>query len=235
MSDRDIARMVHHAVVRIRPLEGDPGHLRKVANDMRSFTMDYECPSDFDTTSYNDLHINDLHRMKILPYIRKSDANDILNRKRMVYNNPATVSFYFFMRSLIRRRILADYSYPTHFTKWFINKYEFQNRGSVHEHALKKLIYLFLNKENAHKTTFTPEDFVEVDIHGPKLAYYSSMRKIARMLEKKWGEGAVLCREGVEGGRGAVFNASTMEWSHGLETSKVVAQMTKNVIERFAR
>ena len=40
MSTKYLAHMVHHTVVQIRPLGGDPGHLRKVANDMRSFTMD---------------------------------------------------------------------------------------------------------------------------------------------------------------------------------------------------
>ena len=80
LSDREVAKMIHHAVVRIRPLEGDPGHLRKVANDMRSFTMDYECASDFITNSFNDLHDPTLHSSKILPYHDEKDASDVRKR-----------------------------------------------------------------------------------------------------------------------------------------------------------
>ncbi len=182
MNSKDVARMVHHAVVRIRPLEGDPGHLRQVANNMRSFTMDYECPSEFTTTAYNDLHDDALHTKKILPYLDDQDADDVRLRADMVYSNPATVSFFFLMKILIRRDVLARFSYPTNFIKWFVDKFEFQNRGSVHDHALQKLIFLFLKIAAEDKTTFTKDDFQQIDVHGPKLGYYSEMRTIAHML-----------------------------------------------------
>ena len=90
------------------------------------------------------------------------------------------------MKTLLRRELLARYSYPTHFIKWFVDKFEFQNRGTVHDHALMKLIYLFLKDDKKGKTKdFKPEDFEEIDVHGPKLDYYSSMRKVAHMLVKR--------------------------------------------------
>ena len=113
---------------------------------MRSFTMDYECPSEFATCSYNDLHDDALHTPKILPYLDEKDANDVRIRAHMVHNIPATVSFFFLMKILVRRDVLSRYSYPTSFMKWFLDKFEFQHRGTVHDHALQKLIFLFLKE-----------------------------------------------------------------------------------------
>ena len=45
--------------------------------------------------------------------------------------------------------------------------------------------------------------------------------------------GVIVCREGA-GGRGTVFNAATIEWSHGLRTSKPVQTITRNVLARLS-
>ena len=45
--------------------------------------------------------------------------------------------------------------------------------------------------------------------------------------------GVVVCREGV-GGRGTVFNAATIEWSHGLRSSAAVQAITRNVLARLS-
>ena len=45
--------------------------------------------------------------------------------------------------------------------------------------------------------------------------------------------GVVVCREG-RGGRGTIFNAATIEWSHGLRTSATVQAITRNVLARLS-
>ena len=118
-----------------------------------------------------------------------------LRRKKEVFDNPATVSSYFFLRRLITREIVSQFNCPTHFVKWFFAKYEDQFRGSVHVHELKKEVFMFLKEEmrwdadargeryqdrpDAEKTV---DDFEQIDIDVPKLSLYSSSRKLGCIL-----------------------------------------------------
>ena len=73
MPTKAIAQIVKHAIVHITPMDGDPGDLRKWSKIMRSFTLNYECGTDFQTTSYNDLSLPDLHRPDVLNYIEPNE------------------------------------------------------------------------------------------------------------------------------------------------------------------
>ena len=150
---KKIAQYVQHGVVRVRANEGDPAHLNRVASDFRSFTYEYEAASEFSTTSFNDHNIMKMHKTEILNYkpddeIEYGDGNrwKILDRRKMARRNPATVSFWFFLKQLLRRDILSKHNYPISYVKWFLAKYEDQFRGTMHEHILQKLVFLFLNK-----------------------------------------------------------------------------------------
>lgn len=57
--------------------------------------------------------------------------------------------------------------------------------------------------------------------------------KIAYVHDYEFGEGGMVCREGRDG-RGTVFNAATIDWAHGLETSDPVRRITRNVIDRLS-
>ena len=94
-----------------------------------------------------------MHKPEILNYkpddeiTEKDDCRwKILDRRKMARRNPATVSFWFFFRQLMRRDILSRHNYPISYIKWFLAKYEDQFRGTMHEHVLQKLVFLFLNK-----------------------------------------------------------------------------------------
>ena len=118
-----------------------------------------------------------------------SEHNGYLYRKKQVFDNPATVSSYFFLRRLITREIVAQFNCPTHFVKWFFAKHEDQFRGSVHVRELKKEVFLFLKEEirwkakqcgklyqelTKEKHKKSVDDFHEIEIDTPKLSYYSS-------------------------------------------------------------
>ena len=57
---------------------------------------------------------------------------------------------------------------------------------------------------------------------------------VARYRERTIDTGAMVFRPAADG-RGAVFNASTLQWGHGLETNKSVQQITRNVIREFTQ
>jgi hypothetical protein len=139
LSDKQLAKLVKHATTHVTPL---PGDLLKHTKNLRDFTLNYETASHFTTTSDNDLHRPDIHRSEILNYASTEPYPNITERAKMVYDNPATIASYFFATQLIRRDVLSRSSYPVSFTKWFVSKFEFQGRGTVHEHTLKKLVYL---------------------------------------------------------------------------------------------
>ena len=50
----------------------------------------------------------------------------------------------FFIRQLINMEVMRECSYPVAYEKWFARKFEFQDRGSVHEHAVKALTFLWI-------------------------------------------------------------------------------------------
>ena len=193
MTNKQIAKLVKNAVVYMRALPGDPGDLRRVANNMRNFTLDYECASDFETTSYNDLHLPDLHRPEILNYRPTENGHnqDTNTCRQQVYDNPATVACYFMMRQLVRRDVLMRYNHPIRFTKWFLSKFEFQGRGTVHEHMLRKVVYLFItkagmdDKKDHPNEPHQPEHFQRVDLNPPKLAMYSAASKLASIVVQR--------------------------------------------------
>lgn len=57
---------------------------------------------------------------------------------------------------------------------------------------------------------------------------------VARYREREVDTGAMVFRPAADG-RGAVFNASTLQWGHGLETNEAVQQMTRNVLRAFVK
>ena len=126
MPKDNLAKIVYDAIVHTRPMEGDPGHLAYHSRVMRMFSKEYECASDFATTSYNDLNLPDLHRSGILNYSEEEcidgSVPDARKRAQMVHDNPATVSFYFFLRQLLRKDVIARFSYPVKYPKWY-NRY----------------------------------------------------------------------------------------------------------------
>ena len=71
-------------------------------------------------------------------------------RYKMLHENPATVCMWFFIRQLVNMEVMQRSSYPVAYEKWYARKFEFQDRGSVHEHAVKALTFLWI-KSHAHK------------------------------------------------------------------------------------
>ena len=63
-------------------------------------------------------------------------------RYRMLHENPATVCMWFFIRQMVNMDVMRRCSYPVAYEKWYARKFEFQDRGSVHEHAVKALIFV---------------------------------------------------------------------------------------------
>ena len=102
------------------------------------------------------------------------------------------VFWYYYIRTLLRRDVLSTHSYPVSFIRWFVDKFEFQGRGTIHDHMLSQLAYMFLTKEGRKKKLegganyqWKEEDFVTVDIHPSKLSFYSSTRKLACLLIRR--------------------------------------------------
>ncbi len=58
--------------------------------------------------------------------------------------------------------------------------------------------------------------------------------EIARYRDKEVGMGCMVYRKG-KNGQGSVFNASTLQWGHGLESSAAVQQITRNVLTAFSK
>lgn len=195
LGPKKIAQYVKHAIVRVKAIEGDPAHLSRIASDFRSFTYEYESASEFSTTAFNDHNIMKLHKAEILNYEDDKNGDEarkrITDRRRMARQNPATVSFWLFLKQLLRRDIISRHNYPISYVKWFLAKYEDQFRGTIHEHILQKLVFLFLNKvgfddwnKSTDKKNFKWEKhhFDQIDMHAPKLAYYSSNAKLAELI-----------------------------------------------------
>ncbi len=150
---------------------------------MRHAVRNDGCPTDWSTTAYNDPNLPDLHNCRILPY-RPDDEDgpaDAQERKRMAWNNPATVALWFMIRRLTTRMTLQRYELPMSYKKWWMRKFEFTQRFAVHEHEISKRVFMFPKYESVqtclqqHKSldTLTPDDFTEVEFRGDRLGSYT--------------------------------------------------------------
>ena len=73
--------------------------------------------------------------------VKKIHYYQIVNIDEMLHENPATVCMWFFIRQLVNMEVMRRTSYPVAYEKWFARKFEFQDRGSVHEHTVKALTF----------------------------------------------------------------------------------------------
>ena len=108
-------------------------------------------------------------------------------RYRMLHENPATVCMWFFIRQMINMEVMRECSYPKAYTKWYARKFEFQDRGSVHEHNVKALIFLWIKAE--HKDTeadqLTEDDFEEVTCRADKLSMYCESGMVRQIMIRR--------------------------------------------------
>ena len=65
----------------------------------------------------------------------------------MLHENPATVCMWFFIRQFVNMQVMRQCSFPVAYEEWFARKFEFQDRGSVHEQAVKALTFLWIKSD----------------------------------------------------------------------------------------
>ena len=78
------------------------------------------------------------------------------------------------------RTTLQRYGLPASYKKWWMRKFEFTMRHAVHVHEISKRVFLFprheriehLLKTKTSLSKLTPEDWIEVDFRGDRLASY---------------------------------------------------------------
>ena len=70
--------------------------------------------------------------------------------------------------------VMRRSSYPVAYEKWYAREFEFQDRGSVHEHAVKVMTFLWIKSQAKNKATekLTEDDFEEITIRTDKLSMY---------------------------------------------------------------
>ena len=75
-------------------------------------------------------------------------------------------------------------SYPVAYEKWYARKFEFQDRGSVHEHSIKALVFLWIKAEFYDKPAddLTEDDFEEVECRMDKLSMYCESGKVREIM-----------------------------------------------------
>ncbi len=105
-------------------------------------------------------------------------------RYRMLHENPATVCMWFFIRQMINMDVMRQCSYPVAYEKWYARKFEFQDRGSVHEHAVKQMIFVWIKSEANDKKAddLTATDFDEIMCRTDKLSMYAESGKIREII-----------------------------------------------------
>ncbi len=100
---------------------------------------------------------------------------DMGDRHKMLHENPATVCMWFFIRQMINKDVMRRSSYPAAYEKWFASKFEFQDRGSVHEHSVKAMTFVFIKAHSKDKRAdeLTPDDVAEITCRTDKLSMYN--------------------------------------------------------------
>ena len=93
---------------------------------------------------------------------------------------------WFFIRQLVNMEVMQRSSYPVAYEKWYARKFEFQDRGSVHEHAVKALTFLWI-KSHAHEKKkkaeeLTEDDFEEITCRTDKLSMYCESAKVREIM-----------------------------------------------------
>ena len=125
--------------------------------------------------------------------IDKSEANrrdqiySAKERYRMLHENPATVCMWFFIRQLINMDVMRRTSYPVAYETWFARKFEFQDRGSVHEHAVKALIFLWIKAEVKGKDAkdLSEDDFEEITCRTDKLCMSCESGMVRQIMVRR--------------------------------------------------
>ena len=105
-------------------------------------------------------------------------------RYKMLHENPATVCMWFFIRQLVNMDVMRGSSYPAGYEKWYARKFEFQDRGLVHEHAVKVMTFLWIKSKAKDKPTekLTEDDFEEITIRTDKLSMYCESAKVREIM-----------------------------------------------------
>ena len=105
-------------------------------------------------------------------------------RYKMLHENPALVCMWFFIRQLINMDVMRQTSYPVAYEKWYARKFEFQDRGSVHEHAVKSMMFMWIKAESHGKKAedLTSDDFEEVACRTDKLCMYCESGKVREIM-----------------------------------------------------
>ena len=82
---------------------------------------------------------------------------------------------WFFIRQMINMGVMRSSSYPRAYEKWYARKFEFQDRGSVHEHSVKAMTFVFIKAHLDHKRAdeLTEDDFEEITCRTDKLSMYN--------------------------------------------------------------
>ena len=107
-------------------------------------------------------------------------------RYTMLHENPATVCMWFFIRQFVNMQVMRECSYPVAYEKWFARKFEFQDRGSVHEHAVKALTFLWIKADAEGKQKkaeeLTEADFEEITCRTDKLSMYCELGMVRQIM-----------------------------------------------------
>ena len=108
-------------------------------------------------------------------------------RYKMLHENPALVGMWFFIRQMINKEVMRKSSYPMAYETWYARKFEFQDRGSVHEHAVKALTYIWIkaNNQDTAPEKLTEDDFEEVTCRTDKLSMYCESGKIREIMVRR--------------------------------------------------
>ncbi len=108
-------------------------------------------------------------------------------RYRMLHENPATVCMWFFIRQMINMEVMRRRSYPVAYTKWYARKFEFQERGSVHEHNVKALVFLWIKAEHEGKPVkdLSESDFEDMVCRTDKLSMYCESGMVRQIMIRR--------------------------------------------------
>ncbi len=61
-------KIIKNAALKMSGMKGDPARLKTMSMNMKDFVIDRECASAFETASFNDHNLRDMHRWQVLNY-----------------------------------------------------------------------------------------------------------------------------------------------------------------------
>lgn len=107
-------------------------------------------------------------------------------RYTMLHENPATVCMWFFIRQFVNMQVMRQCSFPVAYEEWFARKFEFQDRGSVHEHAGKALTFLWIKADAKTRkkdiNDLTTDDYEAVTCRTDKLSMYCESGMVREIM-----------------------------------------------------